>query len=150
MATTVVCLLVHEGEKGPEAIIGNVGDSRIYRLRAGDFDQISEDHSLVGEQYRAGLLTREQMDTHPQRNIITRAVGTRDELEVDIFTVEIQPGDLFLLCSDGLNGELSDNAMAQILIDSEGDLEKAGKTLVSAAVQAGGRDNVTIVLVRAS
>lgn len=149
MATTVVSLLLHQDKKKTDAVIGNVGDSRIYRLRAGEFDQVSEDHSLVGEQFRAGLLTREQMDTHPQRNIITRAVGTRDELEVDIFCDEVEPGDLFLLCSDGLNGELSDAAMAQILLDSEGELEKAGKALVKAAVDAGGRDNVTVVLVRA-
>ncbi|MCB0218302.1 MAG: Stp1/IreP family PP2C-type Ser/Thr phosphatase [Chrysiogenetes bacterium] len=150
MATTVVSLLIHEGEKSTDAIIGNVGDSRIYRLRGSEFEQISEDHSLVGEQYRAGLLTREQMDTHPQRNIITRAVGSRDELEVDIFSVEIEKGDLFLLCSDGLNGELSDAAMCQILLDNDGSLKKAGKALVDAALEAGGRDNVTIVLVKAS
>lgn len=126
------------------AYIAHVGDSRIYRLRAGSLSQITQDHSLVEELVRAGLITREQARTHPRRNIITRALGTHGENEPDLLVTDVQDGDLFLLCTDGLTGMVTDAQIERILLDN--DMEAAADALLAAALDAGGRDNVTLIL----
>lgn len=126
------------------AYIAHVGDSRIYRLRAGSLSQITQDHSLVEELVRAGLITREQARTHPRRNIITRALGTHGENEPDLLVTDVQDGDLFLLCTDGLTGMVTDAQIERILL--ENDMEAAADALLAAALDAGGRDNVTLIL----
>ena len=140
MGTTLTVLWI-----GPESVyIGHVGDSRAYRLRDGEFRQITEDHSLVMEMVRAGVLTREQADAHPMKNVITRAVGTEEGIEVDLMAVVRKPGDIWLVCSDGLHGLVSDDDMKQILEDSAP--EKAADLLLQAALDAGGRDNISLVI----
>ena len=126
------------------AYIAHVGDSRIYRLRAGSLTQITQDHSLVEELVRAGLITREQARTHPRRNIITRALGTHGENEPDLLVTDVQDGDLFLLCTDGLSGMVTDAQIERMLL--ENGMEDAADALLAAALDAGGRDNVTLIL----
>lgn len=126
------------------AYIAHVGDSRIYRLREGSLTQITQDHSLVEELVRAGLITREQARTHPRRNIITRALGTHGENEPDLLVTDIRDGDLFLLCTDGLTGMVTDEEIERVL--RENGMETAADTLLSLALDAGGRDNVTLIL----
>lgn len=144
MGTTLTTLVIH----GNQAYLAHVGDSRIYRFRGSRLQQITEDHSLVAEAVRQGLLTEDQARHHPQRNIITKALGTNAEVEVDVSTLPIQEGDLFLLASDGLHGMVEDPELERIVIAGEGDLEKLADDLVEAALDAGGHDNVTVVLVR--
>ena len=129
---------------GSYVYIAHVGDSRIYRLRDGALERITQDHSLVEELVRAGLITPEQARTHPRRNIITRALGTEGENEPDLLVTDIKKGDVFLLCSDGLNGMVADADIEQTL--RENDLERAADRLIEQALEAGGRDNVTLVL----
>ena len=141
MGTTITAALI-----GCDAlIIGHVGDSRAYRLRNGRFEQLTEDHSLVADLVRSGRLTPEEADTHPQRSVITRALGTDPEVDVDTFAVAVETGDLFLLCSDGLTTMVGDEDIRDLLARAR-DLEQAGKGLVKAANRAGGEDNVTVVL----
>ena len=128
------------------AYIAHVGDSRIYRLRAGELQQITQDHSLVEELVRARVITREQARTHPRRNVITRALGTHGENQPDVLAADMMPGDLWLLCSDGLTGMVEDEIICRVL--NEQPLEKAADTLIDLALKAGGRDNVTLVLYR--
>jgi len=144
MGTTLVALLVHESH----AWMINVGDSRGYRLRNSRLEQITIDHSLVEEQVRIGHMSRLEALRSPLRNVITRALGTQGCVTPDIFELEAEPGDLYLLCSDGLNRELSDPLIESILrIDLP--LEEICARLVAAANQAGGHDNITCLLVRA-
>ena len=126
------------------AYIAHVGDSRIYRLREGSLTQITQDHSLVEELVRAGLITREQARTHPRRNIITRALGTHGENEPDLLVTDVRDGDLFLLCTDGLTGMVTDGDIERVL--RENDMETAADRLLALALDAGGRDNVTLIL----
>ena len=126
------------------AYIAHVGDSRIYRLREGSLTQITQDHSLVEELVRAGLITREQARTHPRRNIITRALGTHGENEPDLLVTDVRDGDLFLLCTDGLTGMVADGDIERVL--RENDMETAADRLLALALEAGGRDNVTLIL----
>lgn len=126
------------------AYIAHVGDSRIYRLREGSLTQITQDHSLVEELVRAGLITREQARTHPRRNIITRALGTHGENEPDLLVTDVQDGDVFLLCTDGLTGMVPDDEIERTLRDCG--LEEAADRLLALALDAGGRDNVTLIL----
>jgi serine/threonine protein phosphatase PrpC len=141
MGTTITAALIG----GDALIIGHVGDSRAYRLRSGRFEQLTEDHSLVADLVRSGRLTPEEADTHPQRSVITRALGTDPEVDVDAFAVAVETGDLFLLCSDGLTTMVGDEDIRDLLGRAR-DLEQAGKGLVKAANRAGGEDNVTVVL----
>jgi PPM family protein phosphatase len=143
MGTTITAALV--GSAG--LVIGHVGDSRAYRLRGGDFEQLTDDHSLVADLVRSGRLTPEEADVHPQRSVITRALGTDPEVDVDTFTVGAESGDLFLICSDGLTTMVGDDDIRD-LVTAARDLEQAGKGLVKAANRAGGEDNVTVVLFR--
>jgi serine/threonine protein phosphatase PrpC len=143
MGTTLTAALV----KGDEISFGHVGDSRAYVFRDGKLRQITNDHSLVEELRRQGKLTREQAAEHPQRSVITRALGPEPNVEVDTMTVQARPGDIFLLCSDGLTTMLSDEDLLAIL-SREGDLERTGRRLIRAANDRGGRDNITVVLFR--
>jgi PPM family protein phosphatase len=151
MGTTLVGLLVDEGR----ACIFHVGDSRCYRLRGGHLELCTQDHSLVEEQVRQGLMTRAEALRSPLRNVITRVVGTQSSVEADIAPLQVEPGDLFLLCSDGLSRELPDTRIEAALNLLEGApateaaLETACAQLVQAANKAGGHDNITCLLVRA-
>ena len=143
MGTTLVALLANERH----AFMVNVGDSRGYRLRNGRLDQITVDHSLVEEQVRLGRMDRTEALRSPLRNVITRALGTQSAVTPDIFELEAEPGDLFLLCSDGLTRELSD-ALIESLLRIGAPLDELCTRLIGAANQAGGHDNITCVLVR--
>ena len=125
-------------------LIAHVGDSRIYRLREGRLQQITNDHSFVAELVRNNIITPEMAKTHPQRNIITRAVGVDPFVQVDVLQEELLPGDLWLICSDGLHGMVEDEEIQTIL--SEMELEDAAERLISRALENGGHDNVTFVL----
>lgn len=145
MGTTLVALVTGAGH----AWMLNVGDSRGYRLRGGRLDQITLDHSLVEEQVRSGRMTPEEALRSPLRNVITRALGTQPTVVPDVFPLEIEPGDLYLLCSDGLTRELSDGLLESMLaLDLT--LQQMCERLIAAANNAGGFDNVTCLLVRAS
>lgn len=125
--------------------IGHVGDSRVYLLREGEFKQMTLDHSLVEQLVREGVLTEEEAQNHPMRNIITRAIGTDESVEVDVVVEERRKGDLWLACSDGLHGLVDDRQMRDALRQYAP--EKAADVLLKAALDAGGRDNVTLVIV---
>jgi PPM family protein phosphatase len=126
---------------------GHVGDSRAYLFRDGKLQQLTNDHSLVGEMVRRGKLTAEQAEEHPQRSIITRALGPEPAVEVDHMTTYARDGDVFLICSDGLTSMVGDDRIEQILREAP-DLRSAGQALIDAANAAGGRDNITVVLFR--
>lgn len=145
MGTTLVALSLN----ADKAWVGHVGDSRCYRWRNGTLEKLTQDHSLVEEQIRIGRMTREQARRSPMQNVITRAVGTRADVQVDVQELELERDDVFLIASDGLTRELNDGAICDILKAAAGDVEKACKALVVAANAAGGRDNITCVLVRA-
>lgn len=125
--------------------IGHVGDSRVYLLRDGEFKQMTLDHSLVEQLVREGVLTEEEAQNHPMRNIITRAIGTDESVEVDVVVEERRKGDQWLACSDGLHGLVDDRQMRDALRQYAP--EKAADVLLKAALDAGGRDNVTLVIV---
>ena len=145
MGTTLVALLAEERH----AWMLNVGDSRGYRLRNSRLEQITLDHSLVEEQMRLGQMSQEEALRSPLKNVITRALGTQSLVTPDIFELETEPGDLFLLCSDGLSRELSDSLIESLLL-LDLPLESLCSRLVAAANQAGGHDNITCLLVRAN
>jgi PPM family protein phosphatase len=142
MGTTMTAALV--GDDG-RVTIGHVGDSRAYLLRAGRLDQLTEDHSLVAELVRTGRLSPDEAERHPQRSVITRALGTDPEVDVDIFTVEAEAGDLFLLCSDGLTSMVGDDEILTTLEEARDDLEQAARGLIRKANRGGGEDNITVV-----
>lgn len=142
MGATVVALIV----AGEKAIIGHAGDSRAYRLRAGNLEQLTEDHTWVGQQVTAGELTLAEARNHPFRNVVTRALGGESNLEVDIAVHEIRSGDLFLLCTDGLTGVVADDRIVEILDTSES-LDSRCAALVDEANAGGGPDNITVVVV---
>lgn len=143
MGTTLTAAKIH----GDEVSLGHVGDSRAYRLRDGELEQITQDHSLVAELQRSGQLTPEAAEHHPQRSIITRALGPEPDVEVDTYTLAGRDGDLFLICSDGLTSMISDDEVASILRGTASLAEAAGN-LIQAANQSGGKDNITVVLFR--
>ena len=143
MGTTLVAAVVH----GRKVYVANVGDSRAYLINRAGITQITEDHSWVEEQVRAGLLTPEQARKHPQRNLVTRALGSKPVVEVDLFEGEISPGDTLLLCSDGLTGRVSDQEIATIV--KEHLPNEAARLLVAQANERGGNDNITVLIVRA-
>jgi PPM family protein phosphatase len=141
MGTTMTVALV----EGDEVAIGHVGDSRAYLIRDGRLEQLTDDHSLVAELVRSGKLTPEEAETHPQRSVITRALGTEADVDVDTFSVQAVPGDLFLLCSDGLTSMVDDETILDAVERHRADLEEAAKALVNAANRGGGEDNITVV-----
>jgi len=144
MGTTMVVLVADESQ----IRVLNVGDSRAYRLRNRCLEQLTLDHSLVEEQVRAGRMTASQAARSPLKNVITRALGTQSRVTSDVFEMEAEPGDLYLLCSDGLTRELDGPRMEAILSDDLS-LEELCDSLVKAANKAGGHDNITCILVRA-
>jgi len=145
MGTTTTAMIVDlEAE---EVAIGHVGDSRAYRYRGGRLERLTRDHSLVEEMRRKGQLTDAQAEDHPQRSIITRALGPEPEVKVDVQTVPAQAGDVFLICSDGLTTMLDDDHVARIL-GRASSMDAAARTLVDEANRAGGRDNITVVAFR--
>ena len=141
MGTTITVALFEDGIVS----IGHVGDSRAYLIRDRKVDQLTEDHSLVAELVRTGRLSPEEAESHPQRSVITRALGTDPDVDVDSFSVEATPGDLFLICSDGLTSMLDDEAILDVVERNRDDLDAAAKELVAAANRNGGEDNITVV-----
>jgi serine/threonine protein phosphatase PrpC len=142
MGTTMTAALVEDGA----VWIGHVGDSRAYLIREGTLEQLTEDHSLVAELVRSGKLSPEEAEVHPQRSVITRALGTEADVDVDSFSVRAQPHDLFMLCSDGLTSMVGDSAILEIVERNRDDLDRAARTLVAEANRGGGEDNITVVL----
>ncbi|HWX24556.1 MAG TPA: Stp1/IreP family PP2C-type Ser/Thr phosphatase [Vicinamibacteria bacterium] len=143
MATTVAAVLVDD----IAANLGHVGDSRAYLLRDGTLSQLTSDHSWVNEQLQNGALSAEQARSHPLRNVVTRALGGKPDLLVDMQSRKMEPGETLLLCSDGLTNMLTDEAIAEICKSAGDDLKKAAQDLVNAANNRGGDDNITVVLV---
>jgi PPM family protein phosphatase len=142
MGTTLTLMLVH----GARGYVAHVGDSRLYRWRDGQFSQITEDHSLVNEQIKAGFITHEEAQVSRFRNIITRSVGFESNVTVDVQSFPLQPGNVFLLCSDGLSGMVDGAKMEQVM--AGGRLSDAPGRFVELAKEAGGEDNITLVLIR--
>jgi PPM family protein phosphatase len=143
MGTTMTVALVGSDDL---VAIGHVGDSRAYRLREGELEQLTDDHSLVAELVRRGELSPEEAEVHPQRSVITRALGTDPDVDVDVFSVPAQAGDVFLLCSDGLSTMVDGDTISEIVVRNRGDLESATRALIRAANDEGGEDNITAVL----
>ena len=141
MGTTITVALFENGIVS----IGHVGDSRAYLIRDRGVDQLTEDHSLVAELVRSGRLSPEEAESHPQRSVITRALGTDPDVDVDSFSVEAKPGDLFLICSDGLTSMVGDEEILDVVEPRREDLDEAAKELVAAANRSGGEDNITVV-----
>jgi PPM family protein phosphatase len=144
MGTTMTVALVDDD--AGRVTIGHVGDSRAYRVRDGKLEQLTDDHSLVGELIRSGKLTREEADVHPQRSVITRALGTDPDVDVDTFVVDARPGDTFLICSDGLSSMVNDQTILDVVREHPRDLQAAAKGLIAAANRGGGDDNITVVV----
>lgn len=143
MATTLTIAVV----SGPQVSIGHVGDSRAYRISAdGVIEQITDDHSVVGEMVRQGQIDADEAAVHPQRNVITRALGTEPSVIADVLTVFARGGDIFLLCSDGLTGHVRDPEIVAIVGKHSGNLDAAAKALIDAANASGGSDNISAVL----
>ena len=140
MGTTMTALWLD----GDHVLLGHVGDSRAYAFLNGRLRQISEDHSVVGEMVRSGAITEEQARTHPYRNVITRAVGTENTLRADVAEFLLNPGEVFLLCSDGLTDMATDEEIADVLAHCTP--EEAAPALIDLALQHGGRDNVSVLL----
>jgi PPM family protein phosphatase len=141
MGTTMTVALLEDGR----VRIGHVGDSRAYLIRDGELSQLTDDHSLVGELVRSGKLAPEDAETHPQRSVITRVLGTDPEVDVDTITIETRSGDLFLLCSDGLYSMVGNDRILELVERNRRNLDAAAKALVAAANKGGGDDNITVV-----
>ena len=149
MGTTVAGLAVVSADGSRQWAVFNVGDSRVYRCIEGELTQVTADHSEVWELVERGLITPEQAAHHPARNIVTRSLGREPMSQVDTWVLPPQAGEVFLICSDGLSNELTRERMEQILSE-HAHADAAAQALVKAAVEAGGRDNVTAVVVRSS
>lgn len=144
MGTTIVALLF----SGEEAYFGHVGDSRIYRLRDDDLGQVTDDHSLLNDYIKMKDLSEEEIENFPHKNVIVRALGMKETVQVDVLQETPEHGDIYLLCSDGLNAMTSDEKIEEILVEHRDDLEVACNKLVDSANANGGNDNVTVVLVK--
>lgn len=143
MGTTVVAALLFESS----AVIGHIGDSRAYRVRDEAISRLTEDHTLVNELAKSGQISPEEAANHPRRNVLTRALGTDREVEVDLKGIAWKPGDLLLLCSDGLYSMVSDEEICAVMTAEELDLEGKADRLIELALEAGGDDNVTVLLI---
>jgi len=141
MGTTLTVAFVEDAT----VTFGHVGDSRAYVLRDDELEQLTDDHSLVAELVRGGKLSAEEAEHHPQRSVITRALGTDPDVDVDTFTVDAVSGDVFLLCSDGLTDMVGDGEIGEVLAGSRANLRDATEELVRRANKAGGQDNITVV-----
>ncbi|RIX49926.1 Stp1/IreP family PP2C-type Ser/Thr phosphatase [Paenibacillus nanensis] len=146
MGTTIVAALLRAGN----VIIGHVGDSRAYKLTKNSIDLLTMDHSLVNELVKSGQLTEEEAANHPRRNVLTRAVGTDPHVEIDVQAVEWSPEDVLLLCSDGLTNMVSEQQMLEVVANGEEELESKADHLIQLALEAGGDDNITVVLLQES
>ena len=144
MGTTVVAAVVSANV----LTIGSAGDSRCYLVRDGQLKQLTRDDSWVSAALGEGILNSDDVEHHPLRNVITKAVGARDTIDLDVMEHTLQPGDVAMLCSDGLHGMINDQEIARLLVPVPESLEEASARLVDAANAAGGRDNVTVVLLR--
>ena len=142
MGTTVVAVV----QSGQEAVVGHVGDSRLYLLRGDELDRLTSDHSWVNEQVKLGLMNDDTAQRHPMRNIVTRALGSRPDVLVDLTSLQVQPGDVFLLCSDGLNTMLADEQIHALVLAHRHDPEAACRALIEETNRHGGEDNVTVVV----
>lgn len=143
MGTTVAALRI----ASDVATVAHVGDSRVYRLRGGKLEVLTSDHSWVNEQVLKNIITAEEARNHRYRNVITRALGNRNELEIDVRTDSVEPGDIYLLCSDGLSGMVDDGVLERVLMEHGDGLRTAANRLVALANEGGGIDNITVVLV---
>ncbi len=144
MGTTIVSALFTDGT----AYMGHVGDSRGYRIRDGQIEQVTEDHSLLNDYIKANKLTPEEIEAFPHKNVIVRALGMRDTVRVDISRLNPKVNDVFLLCSDGLSGMVTDPDMLSIVEAANGDMDAAATALIAAANENGGVDNVTVILIK--
>jgi PPM family protein phosphatase len=144
MGTTVVATIV----SGDVLTIGSAGDSRCYLVRDGELRQLTRDDSWVSAALGEGILNSDDIEHHPLRNVITKAVGARDSIDLDVLEHKLQHGDVVMLCSDGLHGMLNDQRLATLLLPVPDSLEEATARLIDAANEAGGKDNVTVVLLR--
>lgn len=142
MGTTIVTTMFID----KDIIVGHVGDSRVYMLRDGVYTQITEDHSLLNDYIKMKDLTPEEIENFPHKNVIVRALGMKETVQVDIYSAEAKNKDIYLLCSDGLSGMVKDEEMRDILTSCNDDLEQACNRLIQQANQAGGTDNITVVL----
>jgi PPM family protein phosphatase len=147
LRTGMGCTLTASYAAGGRLTVAHVGDSRLYRLRDGQLEQLTDDHSLVGGLVRLGQLTPAEAEQHPQRSVILRAVGVETSIEVDVLHHELEPDDVYLACSDGLNSMVRDEVIAETL-GMAGPLADAAEMLVDLANASGGRDNITVVLFR--
>ncbi len=145
MGTTLVMALVENST----AWIGHVGDSRAYRIRGDSIQLLTQDHSWVSEQMRLGHLSAEEASHHPWRHVITRALGSRDEVEAEVWAEPLRSGDIILLCSDGLNSMAEEQQILGAVCAAQGDLSEACRRLIGVANAAGGEDNITVVLLAA-
>jgi len=141
MGTTITLALVEDDT----VTFGHVGDSRAYLIRDHSIEQLTDDHSLVAELVRSGKLSPEEAEIHPQRSVITRALGTDPDVDVDTFSVELRAGDLFLICSDGLTSMVEDDVIRDVVERKRDDLDAAARELVEKANRSGGEDNITVV-----
>lgn len=144
MGTTIATLRIDE----EEATLAHVGDSRVYRMRGDDLSLLTSDHSWVNEQLQKNIITAEEARNHRYKNVITRALGNRVDLEIDVRMETVEAGDRFLLCSDGLSGMVEDWEMREVLTAAQSDLRGAANKLVALANEAGGHDNISVVLIR--
>src|SRR5262245_47681051 len=141
MGTTITVALV----EADRVAFGHVGDSRAYLIRDAEMEQLTEDHSLVNELLKTGKLSREEAETHAQRSVITRALGTDPDVDVDTFSVRTEAGDLFLLCSDGLTDMVSEKSILDVVERNRDDIDGVVRALVKEANRGGGQDNITVV-----
>jgi PPM family protein phosphatase len=144
MGTTLVVGVYHDAR----LMLGHIGDSRCYRLRGDEFTQITKDHSLLQEQLDAGLITPEQAATSLNKNLVTRALGVEDSVLLEVNEHRVEAGDVYMMCSDGLSDMVDDAGIAQILLTSD-TLDQKALALIAAANAAGGRDNITVLLMQA-
>lgn len=144
MGTTLVMGVCHDNR----LMLGHIGDSRCYRLRGEEFSQITKDHSLLQEQMDAGLITAEQAATSLNKNLVTRALGVEDTVLLEVNEHRVEPGDIYLMCSDGLSDMVSDASIAQLLL-APGMPENKAQSLIAAANEAGGRDNISVLIIQA-
>lgn len=143
MGTTIVALAF----AGNSAFVGHVGDSRIYRLRGETLEQVTEDHSLLNDYIKMKDLTEQEIENFPHKNVIVRALGMKETVQVDVAADEPEKGDIYMLCSDGLNGMVNDADIRRIMIENRDDLEQCCNMLIQAANDGGGTDNTTVVVV---
>ncbi len=146
MGTTIVTL--YFGKEG--AYMGHVGDSRGYRVRDGQLSQVTEDHSLLNDYLKVHKLTQQEIENFPHKNVIVRALGMKDIVQVDVKRLDLQAGDFYMLCSDGLSGMVTDAQIGETIVKNGSDLEASVQELITLANRNGGVDNVTVVLVEAA